>query len=374
MIQIDYEVGAEARLVVIGVGGGGNNAVDRMIEAGIKNVEFIVLNTDKQVLLKSKATTKIQIGEKLTRGLGAGANPEIGEKAANESREDICAAIKGADMVFVTAGMGGGTGTGAAPVVAEIAKELGILTVGIVTKPFSFEGRKKMQSAQNGLDKLKVFVDSLVVIPNDRIFKVVDEKATLENAFKVVDEILRQGVQGICDVITQTGILSIDFADVKTIMANKGLAHMGVGRATGKNRAEEAVIKAISSPLLETTIDGATGVLINFSASNMNLQEIEAAATLIHNAVDIDAEIIIGTISIEDESNDEMMVTVIATGFELNDIPTNTGNLGNVNNYDSHKAGQGQNAESKPVTPPLPKKTFENDDIDIPAFLRRNKK
>jgi cell division protein FtsZ len=368
LIDLDYEIGSAAKIVVVGVGGGGNNAVDRMIDAGIKNVDFIAINTDKQVLLKSKAATKIQIGEKLTKGLGAGANPDIGEKAANETRDDILNALKGADMVFITAGMGGGTGTGAAPVVAEIARELGILTVGVVTKPFSFEGRRKMESAQRGLEKLLDNVDSLVTIPNDRIFNVVDEKVTLENAFKVVDDVLRQGVQGICDLITQPGLINPDFADVRTIMANKGIAHMGVGRASGKTRSEDAVMKAISSPLLETNINGANYVLVNFySDENMNLFEVNNAANLIYDAVDKNAVIIVGAILSKEDMNDEMIVTVIATGFEDASIKTP------VQDYTVGTPKQENIDKEKVVAPPVRRNFESSDDIDIPPFLRRRK-
>ena len=256
-IEYDSEAGKDAKIIVIGIGGGGNNAVDRMIESGMTTVDFIAMNTDKHVLLKSKAGTKIQLGEKLTRGLGAGANPEIGEKAAAENRDEITNLLNGVDMVFITAGMGGGTGTGAAPVVAEIAKSLGILTVAVVTKPFAFEGRRKMMAALKGIEKLEENVDSLVIIPNDNIMKIVDEKVTIQNAFKLVDEVLSNSVQGICDIITDVADVNVDFADVKTTMSNKGIVHMGVGRASGKDKAETAAKMAISSPLLETSINGA---------------------------------------------------------------------------------------------------------------------
>ena len=315
MIEIDHEKDGVAKICVIGVGGGGGNAVDRMIESGMGGVDFIAMNTDLQALIKSKAQQKIQLGEKLTKGLGAGANPEIGEKAANESREEILQVIKGAEMVFVTAGMGGGTGTGAAPVVAQIAKEAGILTIAVVTKPFGFEGRKKMQAAVRGIDILKNNVDSLVIIPNDRIFKVIDEDITLKNAFNIVDDVLRQGVQGISDFITNSGIVNVDFADVRTTMYNKGIAHMGVGHGSGKNRAEEAVKSAVNSPLLETSVNSAKNVLINY-CGNLSMQELEKASSLIYSAVDVDANIIIGATIPDDKTNEDITVTVIATGFE----------------------------------------------------------
>ena len=265
MLDFDVDVEQLAKIKVIGCGGSGNNAVNRMIIDGLKNVEFIAINTDKQALMLSKASQKIQIGDKLTKGLGAGANPEIGQKAAEESTEEISNAIKGAEMVFVTAGMGGGTGTGAAPVIAEIAKSMGILTVGVVTKPFPFEGKKRMQYADEGIRKLKEKVDTLVTIPNERLLSIVDKKTSLMDSFKMADDVLRQGVQGISDLITIPGLVNLDFADVRTIMTEKGLAHMGVGRGTGDNRAKEAAKQAISSPLLETSIAGATGVLLNIT-------------------------------------------------------------------------------------------------------------
>lgn len=318
MIEIDHERDGVAKICVIGVGGGGGNAVNRMIEAGMMGVDFIAMNTDLQALVKSAAPVKIQLGEKLTKGLGAGANPDIGEKAAQESHDEIVQTIKGSEMVFVTAGMGGGTGTGAAPEVAKISKELGILTIAVVTKPFGFEGRKKMQSALKGIEKLKGNVDSLVVIPNDRIFKVIDEDITLENAFTMVDDVLRQGVQGISDLITNSGIVNVDFADVKTTMSNKGIAHMGVGHGTGKNRAEEAVKNAVNSPLLETSVNSAKYVLINY-CGNLSMQEMEKASSLIYSAVDVDANIIIGA-SVPESDNEDITVTVIATGFETEPV------------------------------------------------------
>ena len=319
MIEIDHERDGVAKICVIGVGGGGGNAVNRMIESGMTGVDFIVMNTDLQALVKSKAQIKIQLGEKLTKGLGAGANPEIGEKAAAESHDEILQTVKGAEMVFVTAGMGGGTGTGAAPIVAQIAKELGILTIAVVTKPFGFEGRKKMQSALKGIEKLKGNVDSLVVIPNDRIFKVIDEDIPLKSAFTLADDVLRQGVQGISDLITNSGVMNVDFADVKTTMANKGVAHMGVGHGSGKNRAEEAIKNAVNSPLLETSVNSAKNVLINY-CGNISMQEMEKASSLIYSAVDVDANIIIGATVPEDKSNEDITVTVIATGFDTDPV------------------------------------------------------
>lgn len=311
-----------AQIKVIGVGGGGNNAVDRMIEDGLDGVEFISVNTDSQALSKSKSAVKIQIGEKLTKGLGAGGNPEIGEKSVDETQEDIAQSLKGTDMLFITAGMGGGTGTGAAPKIASIAKEMGILTVGVVTKPFNFEGKKRMTNAEKGILELKKNVDTLVIIPNQRLLSVIDKKTTLNEAFRKADEILRQGVQGIADLISKPGVINLDFADVRTVMANKGVAHMGIGRASGENKAEVAAKAAIQSPLLETTIEGARSVLINFSGDmDLGLLETEEAADLIRESIDPEAEIIFGT-TINQDLNDEVIVTVIATGLENEVKPT----------------------------------------------------
>ncbi|HAZ37072.1 MAG TPA: cell division protein FtsZ, partial [Clostridiaceae bacterium] len=318
MLDFEFDVDQSAQIKVVGVGGGGNNAVNRMIAAGLKGIEYISINTDKQALYLSKAGQKIQIGEKLTRGLGAGANPEIGEKAAEESKEEIIQNLKGADLVFITAGMGGGTGTGAAPIVAEAAKDLGILTVGVVTKPFAFEGKKRYMQADAGIRKLRDKVDTLVTIPNDRLLQVVDKKTPITEAFKVADDVLRQGVQGISDLITTPGLINLDFADVKTIMLNKGLAHMGVGRASGENRAVEAAKKAIQSPLLETTINGSTGVLLNITGgSDLTLFEVNEAADQVKQAADPDANIIFGAV-INEDLKDEIVITVIATGFDKN--------------------------------------------------------
>ncbi len=315
MFEFDTETAGPAKIKVVGVGGGGNNAVNRMIEAEVQCVEFIAVNTDKQDLTLSKATQKIQIGAKLTKGLGAGAVPEVGAKAAEESRDEIAIAIQDADMVFVTAGMGGGTGTGAAPVVAEIARELGILTVGIVTKPFWFEGAQRAKNALAGIENLKNAVDTLVVIPNDKLLEIAETKTTLTDSFKAADDVLRQGVQGISDLISRPGLISLDFADVKTVMKNTGYAHMGIGKATGENRAHDAAAKAINSPLLETTIKGAKGVILNVTGgSNLGILEIQTASQLITEAADSDANIILGAI-IDESLGDEIQVTVIATGF-----------------------------------------------------------
>ena len=315
MLEFESSIDTLATIKVIGVGGGGNNAVNRMIEHGVQGVEFISVNTDAQALNLSKAEIKMQIGAKLTRGLGAGANPEVGKKAAEESKEQIEAALQGADMVFVTCGMGGGTGTGAAPVVAQIARDLGALTVGVVTRPFSFEGRKRATQATGGIASMKESVDTLIVIPNDRLLEIVDKSTPMLEAFREADNVLRQGVQGISDLIAVPGLINLDFADVKTIMSNKGSALMGIGVAAGENRAAEAAKKAISSPLLETSIDGAQGVLLNITGgSNLSLYEVQEAADIVATASDQEVNMIFGSV-INDNLKDEIVVTVIATGF-----------------------------------------------------------
>ena len=303
------------QIKVIGVGGGGGNAINRMVSSGLQGVEFIAINTDKQVLTFSKATHKIQIGEKVTGGRGAGARPEMGLKAAEESRDAIVDALSGANMVFITAGMGGGTGTGAAPAIAEIAKSNGILTVGIVTKPFAFEGRRRMQQAEAGIAELAQHVDSLIVIPNERLKLVSDQKITFANAFDVADDVLRQGVKSISELIKIPGLINLDFADVTAVMKDAGHAHMGVGRATGKEKAEAAANAAVSSPLLETTIQGAKGVIISITSSpDVTLEDVDVAANIISDAADADANIIFG-VAFDEKLDDEMVVTVIATGF-----------------------------------------------------------
>ena len=306
---------------VIGVGGGGNNVVNRMVKTGTKGVEFIAVNTDKQALAISSATHKIQIGEKLTNGQGAGSDPEVGRKSAEENRTQISKSLEDADMVFITAGMGGGTGTGGAPIVAEIAKELDILTVAVVTKPFGFEGRRRIQQAEAGINELKDKVDSLVIIPNERLKHATDQKITFANAFEIADDVLRQAVQSISDLIRDTGFINLDFADVTAIMKNAGMAHMGVGRAAGKGKAEVAARMAISSPLLETSIEGAKGVLINVTGSmDIGLEEVEQAASLVQAAVHPDALTIFGA-TFDDSLDDEIRVTVIATGFDKEPAP-----------------------------------------------------
>ena len=314
-----------ANIKVIGVGGGGNNAVNRMIEAGLQGVQFISVNTEDQVLEISKADVKIQIGEKLTRGLGAGANPQIGEQAALESKEEIIKALQGADMVFVTAGMGGGTGTGAAPIVAECAKDLGALTVAVVTKPFTFEGKRRREQAEKGTAYLKEKVDTIITIPNDKLLQMIDKKTPLKDAFLKADDVLRQGVQGISDLITTTGLINLDFADVKTVMSDQGEAIMGIGLGTGENRALDAVDAAIHSPLLETGIDGAQSILLNVTGGpDVSLYEINEAAEKIAEAVDPDANIIFGQVIDPDMEEDSIRITVVVTGFgkEPSTIPS----------------------------------------------------
>lgn len=353
-LDFDVDMHQFANIKVIGIGGGGNNAINRMIEAGLKGVEFIAVNTDAQALYLSRAEKKIQVGGKLTKGLGAGADPEIGMKAAEENADEIKASLQGADMVFVTAGMGGGTGTGGAPIVARIARQIGALTVGVVTKPFTFEGRKRNSQAENGINTLRAEVDSLITIPNDRLLQVVDKHTAFNDAFKIADDILRQGVQGISDLIAVPGVINCDFADVQTVMQNTGSALMGIGQAKGENRAAEAARLSISSPLLETSIEGAKGVLFNISGgSDLTLFEINEAAEIIHQAADMEANIIFGA-NIDEDLNDEVRVTVIATGF------------------DTVKPSQmGETSKNRGMEPPTP--FLDKGDLEIPPFLRRNR-
>lgn len=358
MLEFEMDFQSLAQIKVIGVGGGGSNAVNRMIEAGVQGVEFITVNTDAQALNLSKAEHKLQIGEKLTRGLGAGANPEIGKKAAEESREMLENILKGADMVFVTAGMGGGTGTGAAPVIAEVAKSLGALTVGVVTRPFSFEGRRRAMQAENGIAMLKEKVDTLIVIPNDRLLEIVDKNTPMLQAFREADNVLRQGVQGISDLIAVPGLINLDFADVKTIMTERGSALMGIGVSSGENRATEAAKKAICSPLLETSIDGARGVLMNITGgANLSLYEVNEAADIVASAADQDVNMIFGAV-IKEDLEDEIFVTVIATGFE------------------HHQESKRPSSKLEKEDVKLDLRPFHStDNLDIPTFLRnRNRR
>ncbi|OAN15000.1 MULTISPECIES: cell division protein FtsZ [Exiguobacterium] len=383
MLHFDEMMDQVAKIKVIGVGGGGSNAVNRMIEHGVQGVEFIAVNTDAQALNMSQADVKLQLGAKLTRGLGAGANPEIGKKAAEESREQLTEILSGADMVFVTAGMGGGTGTGAAPVIAEISKEIGALTVGVVTKPFMFEGRKRMQHAVSGVQNFKEKVDTLIVIPNDKLLEIVDRNTPMLEAFKEADNVLRQGVQGITDLIAVPGLINLDFADVKTIMTEKGSALMGVGVATGEHRATEAAKKAISSPLLETSIEGAKGVLMNITGSaNLSLYEVTEAAQIVQSAADEEVNLIFGSV-INDNLEDEIIVTVIATEFENEpldfEIPSAQEMMKNL--LKKKQATPSPVAEEpKPQVEETPSSSNQEpakgsdveETMDIPSFLRRN--
>ena len=382
MLEFESSIDTLATIKVIGVGGGGNNAVNRMIEHGVQGVEFISVNTDAQALNLSKAEVKMQIGAKLTRGLGAGANPEVGKKAAEESKEQIEAALQGADMVFVTCGMGGGTGTGAAPVVAQIARDLGALTVGVVTRPFSFEGRKRATQATGGIASMKESVDTLIVIPNDRLLEIVDKSTPMLEAFREADNVLRQGVQGISDLIAVPGLINLDFADVKTIMSNKGSALMGIGVAAGENRAAEAAKKAISSPLLETSIDGAQGVLLNITGgSNLSLYEVQEAADIVATASDQEVNMIFGSV-INDNLKDEIVVTVIATGFNEEIIqpkPTRPA-LGQqqqkpVSGMPKREPKREEAPQQEPTRNTPPQQQQGEDILDIPTFLRnRNRR
>ena len=360
MLDFDMDHDDFAKIKVAGIGGGGNNAVNRMVSAGVKGVEFLALNTDRQALKNSLAETKIQIGEKTTKGLGAGADPDVGEQSAEESIDEIREALEGADMVFITAGMGGGTGTGAAPVVAEIAKELGALTVGVVTRPFTFEGVKRKKQAEKGIAQLKDKVDTLVIIPNDRLLQISDKKTSFSQAFEMADDVLKQGIQGISDLISVPNLINLDFADVKTIMYDKGIAHMGIGYASGDERATEAAKLAIHSPLLETSIEGAKSVLLNITAgTDLGIFEVNEAADLIRDAVDEDANIIFGA-GIDESLKDQVKITVIATEFDQY--------------KDSGKSSTNPlDAAREKLNMELTKKSEKRDpgDLHIPDFLRR---
>lgn len=385
MLEFDFENEPLAKIKVIGVGGGGSNAVNRMIETGVKGVEFITVNTDAQALHLTKSEQKLQIGDKLTRGLGAGANPDVGKKAAEESREFITNALKTADMVFVTAGMGGGTGTGAAPVIAELAKEAGALTVGVVTRPFTFEGRKRSMQADLGIEALKEKVDTLIVIPNDRLLEIVDKKTPMVEAFREADNVLRQAVQGISDLIAVPGLINLDFADVKTIMTERGSALMGIGTATGENRAMDAARKAIMSPLLETSIEGARGIIMNITGgSNLSLFEVNEAAEIVIAASDPEVNMIFGA-SIDDNMKEEIKVTVIATGFEHRSATRRPSpGLPQQQAHPQHQQSSHHSAaesaanvnESRTATGnlrPFNSQNLTSDQLDIPAFLRNRR-
>lgn len=374
MLEFDTNSDKLATIKVIGVGGGGNNAVNRMIDHGVEGVEFIAVNTDSQALNLSKAEIKLQIGEKLTRGLGAGASPEVGKKAAEESKEQIEEVLKGADMIFVTAGKGGGTGTGAAPTIAKIAKELGALTVGVVTRPFSFEGMRRQNQAKEGISSLKEAVDTLIVIPNDRLLEIVDKNTPMLEAFREADNVLRQGVQGISDLIAKPGLINVDFADVKTIMFDKGSALMGIGVATGESRAIEAAKKAISSPLLETSVDGAQGVLMNISGgASLSLFEVQEAADLVTSAADEEVNVIFGNV-INENLKEEVIVTVIATGFDESEKEVETERKQRpARPQQTEQPSRKQSAkpakeeEAEPAEDPAEQ---DEDTLDIPTFLR----
>jgi cell division protein FtsZ len=389
MVQVKPAFETFARIKVIGVGGAGTNALQRMIEARIHGVEFIAINTDAQALHASAASVKIHIGKSLTRGLGAGMNPEVGRQAAIDTKEEIGAAIKGADMVFITGGMGGGTGTGAAPVVAEIAREAGALTIGVVTKPFMFEGAARMKIAEAGWNNLRERVDSLITIPNDRILSIIDRKTPLLESFAIVDDVLRQGVQGISDLITIPGIVNLDFADVRAVMSNSGSALMGIGRSSGEDRAVEAAKMAINSPLLEVSIDGAKGVLFNVSGGpDMAMAEINEAARIITEHIDPEARVIFGAVMDDKLKKGEIKITVVATGFN-NDSPAPirpvTSGFGSANDmgqnlFDTIKKNpspQPMQSNNTPAAPAQPIKEFVDDSLNdsefdtIPAFIRR---
>ena len=372
MVNPPNQVESFANIKVVGVGGGGCNAIDRMIEEGLHGVEFIAINTDAQALMLSKAPTRVRIGDKLTRGLGSGGNPETGKKAAEESAEEMYDVLRGADMVFITGGMGGGTGTGACPIVAQISREVGALTIGVVTRPFTFEGSRRIQAAEGGIDELKEQADTLIVIPNDRLLQIVDKRANLHEAFNIADDVLNQGVQGISELITVPGLINLDFADVRTIMSEGGAALMAVGNAKGDERAREAAEKAISSELLDITIDGARGILFNVTGGpDLTLFEVNQAAAIIKETAHPDVNLIFGAV-IDPSMGDELRITVIATGFERTGIPRRLlEKTANTRVNESEKimepsevtAGTGKPSDFQP-------RTFNTEDLDIPTFLR----
>ena len=355
-----------ACIKVVGVGGGGCNAVDRMIDEGLQGVDFIAVNTDAQALMLSKAETRVRIGDKLTRGLGSGGDPETGRKAAEETAEDLYSVLKGADMVFVTAGIGGGTGTGASPVIAQISKEIGALSIGVVTRPFNFEGAKRLKAAELGISNLKEQADTLIVIPNDRLLQIVDKRSSLQDAFKVADDVLRQGIQGISELITIPGLINLDFADVRTIMSEGGAALMAVGRASGDDRARDAAEQAISSELLDITIDGARGILFNVTGgTDLTLFEVNQAAAIIKETAHPDVNLIFGAV-IDPNMGDEIRVTVIATGFERTGMPRSI--------MDQSRTRQNTNIrdEIKEERNEFQPRVLNTEDLDIPAFLRKH--
>lgn len=354
-----------ARIKVVGVGGGGCNAVDRMIEEGLQGVEFIAVNTDAQALALSRATTRVRIGDKLTRGLGSGGDPEVGRKAAEESAEELYNVLKGSDMVFVTAGIGGGTGTGASPVIAQIAREIGALTIGVVTRPFTFEGARRTKSAETGITSLKEQADTLIVIPNDRLLQIVDKRSSLQEAFKVADDVLRQGIQGISELITIPGLINLDFADVRTIMSEGGAALMAVGLASGEDRARDAAEQAISSQLLDITIDGARGILFNVTGgSGMTLFEVNQAAAIIKETAHPDVNLIFGAV-IDPNMGEDLRITVIATGFETSGIPRSI-----MQRTTRQQAPIEAQQQQQPPQEKFQPRTLNTEDLDIPTFLR----
>ena len=371
MLEFEMESSNYASIKVVGVGGAGTNAVNRMVDSGLRGVEFIAVNTDKQALQLSKATNKVQIGEKLTKGLGAGANPDVGKRAAEESREELAEIMKGADLVFVTCGMGGGTGTGAAPIIAEIARDQGILTIGVVSKPFMFEGRQRMKNAENGIEQLKANVDTLVVVPNDRLLQIVSKGTTMTEAFKIADDTLRQGIQGISDLIAVPAMINLDFADVRTVMESRGLAHMGIGVGSGENRMVEAAKQAVSSPMLETSIDGARAVLINITGSpDTSIIEVNEAAQLITQAADPEANIIFGA-GIDESLTDEVHITVIATGFEKTPFIADKKATRVASSYSDEDAQPAEEKES-PIRRERPTRSYNDDEVS-PIFERRQR-
>jgi cell division protein FtsZ len=372
VINPPNQIESFANIKVVGVGGGGCNAIDRMIDEGLQGVDFIAINTDAQALMLSKAPTRVRIGDKLTRGLGSGGNPDTGRKAGEESAEELYAVMKGADMVFITSGMGGGTGTGACPIVAQISKEVGALTIGVVTRPFTFEGSRRIQSAESGIEKLKEQADTLIVIPNDRLLQIVDKRANLQDAFRMADDVLRQGVQGISELITVPGLINLDFADVRTIMSEGGAALMAVGSSKGDDRAREAAEKAISSQLLDITIDGARGILFNVTGGpDLTLFEVNQAAAIIKETAHPDVNLIFGAV-IDPHMGDELRITVIATGFERTGVPrrlleTPTSRMETpstrISENQEHAVQVGKQTDFQP-------RTFNTEDLDIPTFLR----
>ncbi|HWQ84258.1 MAG TPA: cell division protein FtsZ [Anaerolineales bacterium] len=374
--NLPNQIESFARIKVVGVGGGGCNAVNRMIDEGLQGVDFVAVNTDAQALMQSKATTRVRIGEKLTRGLGSGGDPDTGRKAAEESSEQMYEVLRGADMVFITSGMGGGTGTGAAPIMAQIAKEVGALTIGVVTRPFTFEGSRRIQSAEAGIAKLKEQSDTLIVIPNDRLLQIVDKRANLNQAFRMADDVLRQGVQGISELITVPGLINLDFADVRTIMSEGGAALMAVGSAKGEEAASKAAEQAISSQLLDITIDGAHGILFNVTGgSDLTLYDVNQAAAIIKETAHPDVNLIFGAV-IDPNMKDEVRITVIATGFERTGMPHRMSDP-KAHEHASEARYIAERANSVPVAPPPQKpasdfqpRAFNTEDLDIPTFLR----